>query len=129
MKRILALLLLMPIFSFAQQEQWTTFNLSGKLDRKWSVTAEGEQRYSWQNNYTRYFHYDAGLIRSVDNHLKVGLFYRELYEIKRGTRVIEKRPHVDAFITHGKHWKWRMRLEYQMKELDRKSTRLNSSHT
>ena len=33
-------------------------------------------------------------------------------------RVIEHRPHVNAFVTHGRHWKWRVRLEYQAKEFD-----------
>ena len=117
MKKIL-ILLLFPIFVFGQDEQWTTLNISGKLDKKWSIAMEGEQRYSWVNDYVRYFHYDAGLIRTINSHLKVGLFYREIYEIKSGKRVIEHRPHTDAFVTHGKHWKWRVRLEYQAKEFD-----------
>lgn len=117
MKKLL-LLLLFPIFSFGQQEQWTTLNISGKLDKKWSVVMEGEQRYNLVNSYVRYFHYDAGAIRTINDHLKVGFFYRELYEIKSGKRAIEHRPHTDAFVTHGKHWKWRVRLEYQMKEFD-----------
>jgi hypothetical protein len=112
------ILLLFPIFVFGQQEQWTTLNINGKLNKKWSVAMEGEQRYSWQNSYVRYFHYDVGLIRTINEHLKVGLFIREIYEIKKGQRVIEHRPHTDAFITHGKHWKWRVRLEYQEKEID-----------
>jgi len=116
-KKIL-IFLLFPIFAFGQQEQWTTFNISGKLDKNWSLAMEGEQRYSWERNHIRYFHYDAGLIRTINKNLKLGIFYRELYEIKKDVRVIELRPHTDAFITHGKHWKWRVRMEYQEKEID-----------
>lgn len=118
MKKLLLLLLLLPISSFAQQEQWTTLNINGKLSNKWSVVMEGEQRYSYVKDYVRYFHYDAGFIRTINKNLKLGAFYRELYQISRGVRVIETRPHVDAFITHGKHWKWRIRAEYQIKEVD-----------
>lgn len=117
MKKLLILLLL-PISLFAQQERWTTLNIAGKLSNKWSVVMEGEQRYSHEKGYVRYFHYDAGIVRVINKNLKLGGFYRELYEIKRGIRVIETRPHVDAFVTHGKHWKWRVRLEYQIKQID-----------
>ena len=110
MKKILILLLL-PIFAFGQQEQWTTLNITGKLNNNWSIAMEGEQRYSWEKDYIRYLHYDAGLIRTINKNLKLGLFYREIYEIKKDVRVLEIRPHADAFITHGKHWKWRVRME------------------
>jgi hypothetical protein len=116
-KKILVLFLF-PILAFGQQEQWTTLNITGKLDKNWIIAMEGEQRYSWENGYIRYFHYDAGLIRTINKNLKLGIFYREIYEIKKGVKVIELRPHTDAFITHGKHWKWRVRLEYQEKEID-----------
>jgi hypothetical protein len=106
------------MLTFAQQEQWTTLNVVGKLDNNWSVAMEGEQRYNWDKDYIRYFHYDAGLIRTISKNFKLGFFYREIYEIKRDIRVVEIRPHTDAFITHGKHWKWRVRLEYQEKEID-----------
>jgi hypothetical protein len=117
MKKIL-FFILFPFFVFGQQEQWTTLNVTGKLDKNWIVAMEGEQRYSWEKDYIRYFHYDAGLIRVINKNLKLGVFYREIYEIKKGNRVVEIRPHTDAFISHGKHWKWRVRLEYQEKEID-----------
>jgi len=117
MKKIV-FFILFPLFAFGQQEQWTTLNVTGKLDKNWIVAMEGEQRYSWEKDYIRYFHYDAGLIRVINKNLKLGFFYREIYEIKKGNRVLELRPHADAFINHGKHWKWRVRLEYQEKEID-----------
>lgn len=114
---LLGILLLVSLFSFGQ-EQWSTLNITGQIDKHWSVAMEGEQRYSYEKQYIRYFHYDFGLIRKVNSKLKIGLFYREIYEIKKGQRVIEHRPHIDAFYQQTSHLKWRIRLEQQYKEID-----------
>lgn len=116
MKIWFTLLLLFPLYCLSQ-EQWSTLNITGKLNDKWSIATEGEQRYSFSMNKTRYFHYDVGAIKTLSPKWKVGLFFRELYEIKNGVRVIEKRPHIDGFYTANKHWKFRTRLEYQIKEI------------
>ena len=118
MKKFILLLLFVPRLAFGQQEQWTTFNITGKLNKDWSIATEAEQRYSNENSYIRYFHYDAGMVRNINSHVKLGFFYREIYEIKKEQRVVEIRPHTDAFITQNEHWKYRVRLEYQMKEFD-----------
>lgn len=92
-------------------------NISGKLNNDWSVAMEGEQRISYSMGKIRYLHYDFGVIRKINDDLKIGFFYRELYEIKKGIKVNEVRPHIDAFYVVNKHWKFRIRLEYQDKEI------------
>jgi hypothetical protein len=113
---LIGVLLLVSLFSFGQ-EQWTTMNIGGKLNNDWSVAMEGEQRISYIMGKIRYLHYDFGVIRKVNDDLKIGFFYRELYEIKKGIKVNEVRPHIDAFYVATKHWKFRIRLEYQDKEI------------
>jgi hypothetical protein len=113
---LIGVLLLVSLFSFGQ-EQWTTMNISGKLNNDWSVAMEGEQRISYSMGKIRYLHYDFGVIRKINDDLKIGFFYRELYEIKKGIKVNEVRPHIDAFYVANKHWKFRIRLEYQDKEI------------
>jgi len=113
-KKLLVILLLIPIICFSQ-ERWVTINYSGKINDKWSGATEGEQRYSYTLNKTRYFHYDVGIIRTLSSKWQLGFFYREIYEIKNNMRVEEIRPHIDAFYNY-QHWKARIRLEYQIKE-------------
>lgn len=116
MKKLILLLLFFPLFCFSQ-EQWSTLNISGKLNNKWSIAVEGEQRYSYSASRVRYFHFDAGVIRKLSNKWKLGFFYREIYEIKSNVRVTEFRPHIDAFYNDNKHWKARIRMEYQIREV------------
>jgi hypothetical protein len=118
MKYMILLGIIFIPFLIYSQEQWSTLNISGQINKHWSVAMEGEQRYNYDKEVVRYFHYDIGLIRKINNKLKIGLFYREIYEIKKGIRVIEHRPHIDAFYQANQHWKFRTRLEYQFKEID-----------
>ena len=112
----LFILLLFPLLS-KSQENWTTLNISGKLNNTWSIAIEGEQRYSHEMSKVRYFHFDVGAVKKISNRWRLGLFYREIYEIKNGIRVTEFRPHINAFYSDNKHWKIRTRLEYQFKEI------------
>lgn len=116
MKLKALLFLLLPLFC-KSQENWTTLNVSGKLNNTWSIAIEGEQRYSYEMSKVRYFHFDVGVIKKISNKWRLGLFYREIYEIKKDVRVTEFRPHIDAFYNDNKHWKARIRLEYQIKEI------------
>lgn len=108
-----------PSFSQTTNESWNTINLSGKFKNGSTFVAEGEQRYNITNNYVRYFHYDVGYIKKFNNKISLGLFYRELYEIKSGRRVSEHRPHVDLFYKYNDNWSLRARAEYQFKEVSK----------
>jgi hypothetical protein len=103
------------LVSFSQ-EQWSTLAISGKLNQKYSIFSEGEQRFSYDMQRVRYFHYDFGVIRVLATKWKMGLFYREIYEIKNNIRVTEYRPHIDLFYSDNIHLKIRTRFEYQFKE-------------
>jgi hypothetical protein len=113
---LLLIILLFPVLSFSQ-EQWSTLNINGNLNNKWNIAVEGEQRYSYSLSKVRYFHFDAGIIRKLSSKWRLGFFYREIYEIKNNIRVTEFRPHVDAFYNDNKHWKARIRMEYQIREI------------
>lgn len=115
----LLLLVLIPISHrvFCQTiESWNTINISGDLGPKSFIAGEGEQRYNMIENYVRYFHYDVGYFIKVSPRSKIGICYRDIYEMKKNYRIHEARPHVDYFYESG-HWKVRTRLEYQFKEI------------
>ena len=71
-----------------------------------------------------YFHFDVGMVYNLTGNLKVGGYYREIFEIKYGIRVHEKRPHLDLFYKFNKSFKVRIRNEYQIKESGKEVWRL-----
>lgn len=97
-------------------ESWNTINISGDLNPKTFIAGEGEQRYNITENYVRYFHYDVGYFVKISPKSKIGICYRDIYEMKKNYRIHEARPHVDYFYESG-HWKVRTRVEYQFKEI------------
>ena len=97
-------------------ENWSTLNIKGKLNDKLILAIEGEQRYSYETRHVRYFHTDIGLVYKIYDKLRIGGYYRELYELKREERVMEVRPHLDFFYKFNKSFKIRVRNEYQIKE-------------
>lgn len=121
MKKVLVFCMLLFVCELTAQspfENWSTLNIKGEINPKWTLAVEGEQRYNHPNNYIRYFHTDLGLVYKVNDKLAIGGYYRELYEIKDEERVTEIRPHLDFFYKLGKQWKIRIRNEYQIKEFD-----------
>ena len=98
-------------------ENWSTLNIKGLLNPKLTIAIEGEERYNYPSNQVRYFHTDVGLIKKVSDKLSIGAFYRELYELKNDSRVMEVRPHLDIFYKINSNWKVRIRNEYQIKEI------------
>jgi hypothetical protein len=95
-------------------QSWNTLNLKGKLSENVTIAMEPESRYS---DKMEYFHLDVGLVYKVNGKLKIGGYYREIFEIKSNQRVHEVRPHLDFFYTFNKRFKIRVRNEYQIKEL------------
>jgi len=116
MRFILFGLLLIPIQLLSQQkESWNTINVCTEITKKTWLVTEAEQRYNLTNDYVRYFHYDIGYLTKVSQKVKIGLYYREVYEMKNNYRIQESRPHVDFFYD-TKSWKHRVRIEYQIRE-------------
>lgn len=109
-------LLMLPLTLFSQQsESWNTINVCSDLTKNSWLVTEAEQRFNVTNNYVRYFHYDFGYLTKINKKTKVGIYYREVYEMKNGYRIQESRPHLDLFYD-TKSWKHRVRLEYQIRE-------------
>jgi hypothetical protein len=103
----------LPIILVGQEFQsWNTFNIKGKLGDKWELAAEPELRYSLSD--IEYFH---GVIYKVVGDLKIGVYYREIFENKSNIRVHEMRPHIDVFYKFNKYFKVRLRNEYQIKQI------------
>jgi hypothetical protein len=110
------LLFLLPMTVVGQEFQsWNTLNLKGKLSDKWTIAMEPESRYS--RDALEYFHLDVGLVYKLSDKLKIGGYYREIFEIKSNQRVHEVRPHIDIFYNFTKNFKIRVRNEYQIKEI------------
>jgi hypothetical protein len=106
----------LPIILVGQEFQsWNTFNIKGKLGDKWELAAEPELRYSLSD--IEYFHFDIGVIYKVVGDLKIGVYYREIFENKSNIRVHEMRPHIDVFYKFNKYFKVRLRNEYQIKQI------------
>jgi len=121
MKKLLLLAIVLTSLNIISQssfESWNTLNVKGKINPRLTLAIEGEQRYNFTYNYIRYFHTDLGLVHEINDQLSIGSYYRELYEVKNGSRVIEIRPHLDFFYKFNDKWNVRIRNEYQIKELD-----------
>jgi hypothetical protein len=114
MKKLLLLVFLFPMIVIGQEIQsWNTLNIKGKIDDKWTIAMEPESRYS---DKLEYFHLDVGIVYKVNDKLKVGGYYREIFEIKDDIRVREIRPHIDVFYKPCSSFSLRIRNEYQIKE-------------
>jgi hypothetical protein len=110
------MLYLLPFIGMGQVQSWNTLNIKGKLsNNNWVIAMEPESRYS---DRLEYFHLDVGLLHKVNDKLKVGGYYREIFEIKNEVRVHEIRPHIDIFYKPYKSFGVRIRNEYQIKEFD-----------
>ena len=117
MVKNIVLFLLLPTSLFSQTyESWNTINVSGKLSKNTTLLVEGEQRYNFTESRVRYFHYDIGYCVKLNQKNKLGLYVRDIYEMKKNYRIHEFRPHLDYFYESG-NWKIRTRAEYQIKEI------------
>ena len=92
-------------------EIWGTLKVGGKLNDKWTIEAEGEHRYNFDANQSRYFHYDIGALYSINKSFKVGLFYRDIFETKGDVISRVTVPHGDVIFSKS-GFKFRTRLEY-----------------
>lgn len=116
MKKLLVWgMLALSASTFAEEiESWNTLNLKGKISDEWTVAMEPESRFA--RNELEYFHLDLGFVYKLNSELKIGGYFREIFEIKKEERVREMRPHVDIFYSPFKSFKVRIRNEYQIKE-------------
>ena len=120
MKKLILILLLL-LFTWHLQAQdyeiWGTIKTVGKLNTKWTITAELEDRYNIEAGNIRYFHYDVGALYSINKKIKVGLFYRDIFENKEDVITRVTVPHADIAYSHS-GIKLRTRLEYIVKYHD-----------
>ena len=109
---ILAFILFGTIVNAQEYEIWGTFKIAGKLNDKWKVEMEGEDRYNFTEYEIRYFHFDIGAIYSLGERFGVGLFYRDIFGHKGDDYIKSTVPHLDFFYSAPSGFKIRMRHEY-----------------
>jgi len=118
-KRLLFLVLLLITFNVNAQdyELWGTLKVQGKLNDKWEIEVEGENRYNFNAQNIRYFHYDIGAFYSINKNFKTGLFYRDIFENKND--VVTRITVFHGDVTYSlSGFKIRTRLEYIVKYHD-----------
>lgn len=97
---------------------WHSEGQEGKINDRLKVTLEEEFRFGDDASEFFYYHYDGGIVYSVNKNLDLGLNYRQVYDKKvpHGKFKEENRPHMNATV------KWelfgfklddRSRLEYR----------------
>lgn len=114
-KLILVILLMIGISSTGvsqNPEIWGTLKISGKINDKWKIDVEVEERYNFLSHNIRYTHYDLGGIYSFNKRISVGAFYREIYAYKNDKHLKITVPHLDIFYKPNSNWKFRARGEY-----------------
>lgn len=111
---ILALLLTSLGMNAQDYEIWGTLKISGELNDKWSIEVEGEDRYNFDAENIRYFHYDVGALYSINKFFKAGLFYRDIFIRENDIISRVTVPHGDIIFSNS-GFKVRTRLEFIVK--------------
>ncbi|MGB2630651.1 MAG: DUF2490 domain-containing protein [Candidatus Omnitrophota bacterium] len=95
---------------------WNTDSIEARLNENLKVKVEEELRFGGDISELYYTHTDGGFTLKVNGNLDLGLFYRLIYEKKKGKWKEENRPHADATLKwdlSGFKLSDRNRLEYR----------------
>ena len=88
------LFLFVDVKSQTNFENWSVLDVAGKVKKNIELKFEYKNKYSHEDSQLRSSHVDFGVSYKI-NELTIGVFYREIYEIKKESRVSEFRPHLD----------------------------------
>ncbi len=95
---------------------WNTENQEFNINKVSKITFEQEFRWGDDASDFYYQHYDAGFLYSANEHLDLGINYRQVYEKKNDKFREENRPHINAILKYaiaGFKLDDRNRLEYR----------------
>ena len=124
------LFLFVDVKSQTNFENWSVLDVAGKVKKNIELKFEYKNKYSHEDSQLRSSHVDFGVSYKI-NELTIGVFYREIYQIKKESRVSEFRPHLDFSYKFNDNLKLRLRNEYRIKELSDNAFRfrLRSSYS
>lgn len=119
------ILLFFPLTDIKSQssfQTWPTFDVNGKVSDHLEIKFEYRNKYDNGENESKSSRIDMGFNYKLKK-LTVGIFYREIYEVKGEKRVSEFRPHLDFTYKLNDNMKIRLRNEYRIKEISNNAFR------
>lgn len=98
-------------------QTWPTIDIQGEVFDDIEVKLEYRNKYDNSARESKQGRIDFGLAYKMKK-LKAGIYYREIYDVKKDGRVSELRPHLDLTYKLNDNMKIRYRNEFRIKELD-----------
>ncbi len=111
------------IFSFIDLKSQSVFHVWPTIDLQGEVFDDVEVKFEYRNKYditsdeSKQGRIDLGFAYKI-NKLKIGIYYREIYDLKNDVRVSELRPHLDITYKINDYSNIRLRNEYRLREID-----------
>jgi|TARA_B100001057_G_scaffold499334_1_gene609571 hypothetical protein len=99
-------------------QTWPTIDIQGDIFDDIEVKLEYRNKYDHSSKESKQGRIDLGIAYKMKK-LKVGIYYREIYNLKNEGRVFEHRPHLDFTYKLNSNMKIRLRNEYRMKESEK----------
>tara|TARA_B100000902_G_C27150635_1_gene833550 strand:- start:15 stop:659 length:645 start_codon:yes stop_codon:yes gene_type:complete len=96
---------------------WPTIDVQGDVFDDIEIKFEYRNKYDNTSKESKQGRIDLGFAYKLKK-LKIGLYYREIYNLKNDQRVSEFRPHLDITYKLNENMKIRLRNEYRIKELN-----------
>lgn len=118
--KIFLIFLIFPLTDIRSQsnfQTWPTIDLQGDIFDNIEIKFEYRNKYDNSTNQSKQGRIDLGVAYKL-NKFKIGIYYRDIHEIKKENRVSEIRPHLDITYKLNDNMKIRLRNEYRIKELN-----------
>lgn len=119
--KIFLIFLIFPLTDIRSQsnfQTWPTIDLQGDIFDNIEIKFEYRNKYDNSTNQSKQGRIDLGVAYKL-NKFKIGIYYRDIHEIKKENRVSEIRPHLDITYKLNDNMKIRLRNEYRIKELNK----------
>lgn len=98
-------------------QTWPTIDIQGEIFDDIEVKFEYRNKYDHSSKESKQGRIDLGVAYKLKK-IKLGIYYREIYNLKKEGRVSEMRPHLDITYKLNDNMKIRLRNEYRAKELE-----------
>ncbi len=98
-------------------QTWPTVDIQGEIFDDIEVKFEYRNKYDYSSKESKQGRIDLGVAYKLKK-IKLGIYYREIYNLKKEGRVSEMRPHLDITYKLNDNMKIRLRNEYRVKELE-----------